>query len=268
MEQSFSKYEVKWYGWVRDLPDHRDLVYAAPADVLRALPAFVDLRRQLDVPAYDQGELGSCTGNAIAAAVQFARSKGHEGPDFVPSRLFIYYNERAIERTVDQDSGAQIRDGMKAVAKVGVCPESSRPRRDHDWPYVADHLASRPPEACYQFAAQHQVLAYRRIPQLVTQLRGCLASGFPFVFGFMVYEGFETVEVARTGVVNLPASSEKALGGHAVLAMGYDDAAQRFIVRNSWGTDWGQGGYFTMPYAYLTDVQLAADFWTVRRVEA
>ena len=91
----------------------------------------------------------------------------------------------------------------------------------------------------------------------------CLADGFPFVFGFTVYESFETLKVAQTGIVPMPKKSERTLGGHAVMAIGYDQKQKHFIVRNSWGPQWGQAGYFTMPYAYLET--LASDFWTIRQ---
>ncbi len=258
--------KVKRYGWVRDLPDHRDLMYAAPIAKVTGLPDHMDLGSGFPDP-YDQGELGSCTGNAVAGAVQFARRKENKPNDFIPSRLFIYYNERAIEGTVDQDSGAQIRDGMKVVAKLGVCPEASYPPTPADWPYAIQKFTDKPAEACFRFAADQQVTAYRRIPQVLTQMRACLASGYPFVFGFTVYESFESPEVARTGVANMPKGTEKVLGGHAVVAVGFDDATQRFIVRNSWGKGWGQQGCFTMPYAYLGDPHLSSDFWTVRQTE-
>lgn len=262
------KRNVKWYGWVRDLPDHRDLMYAAPPPKA-PLPSSCDLRSAFPTPAYDQGELGSCTGNAIAAAVQFARRKEGEAQDFVPSRLFIYYNERDVEGDVGQDGGAQIRDGMKVVSKLGVCPEASSPKpQPYDWPYDVKQFAQQPPPPCYEFGHDRLITSYRRVPQVLMQLRACLASGFPFVLGFTVYSSFESEEVAKSGEVPLPASTEQVLGGHAVLAMGYDDKSQRFLVRNSWGTDWGQNGYFTMPYAYLTDPHLASDFWTVRLVES
>ena len=109
-------------------------------------------------------------------------------------------------------------------------------------------------------------MQYQRVTQVLLQMKGCLASGFPFVYGFTVYESFESDAVAKTGVVPMPAPTEKVLGGHAVVAVGYDDSTQRFIVRNSWGPGWGMGGYFTIPYAYLTDSNLADDFWTVRLV--
>jgi len=247
------------YGWVPDLPDQRDHLYSAPVGALKKLPAKVDLRSQCPAEVYSQGELGSCTGNAIAAAIHFDRIKQKLKPDFVPSRLFIYYNERVIEGTVDSDSGAQLRDGIKTVAKQGACPELQ-------WPYDIAQFATKPTAACYRDALKYKAVLYQRLVQTLNQMKGCLASGYPFVFGFSVYESFEGPAVARSGVAPMPAASEKQLGGHAVLAVGYDDAQQRFIVRNSWGDGWGMKGYFTLPYAYLTDDNLAADFWTIRVV--
>jgi C1A family cysteine protease len=165
-----------------------------------------------------------------------------------------------MEGTVDQDSGAMIRDGIKSVAKLGVCSEDT-------WGYDIGRFTERPPSEAFIEAKAHQATVYRRVLQVLHQMQGCLASGTPFVFGFSVYQSFESEEVAKTGVVPMPARSEKLLGGHAVLAVGYDDASQRFLVRNSWGTGWGLGGYFTMPYAYVTNSSLASDFWAVYAVE-
>jgi C1A family cysteine protease len=178
----------------------------------------------------------------------------------MPSRLFIYFNERVMERTVDTDSGAMIRDGMKSVSKVGVCPETL-------WPYDIAKFRDKPSDKCYTEAEKNQAIVYRRALQNLHQLQGSLASGTPVVFGFSVYETFEGSEVARTGVMPMPKRREQLLGGHAVLAVGYDDRSERFIVRNSWGPKWGQRGYFTMPYAYMTNPQLAQDFWTLETVE-
>ena len=251
-------YKIKSYGWIPDLPDHRDHLYAAPMEVVAKLPAKADLRPQCP-PVYDQGQLGSCTANAIGAAFEFGLLKEKKA-DFMPSRLFIYYNERAMEGTVKSDSGAQIRDGIKSIAKQGVCPEK-------DWPYVIAKFTAKPPAKTYKEALKNQALSYSRLTQSLSQLKGCLASGYPFVFGITVYESFESQEVAKSGNVPMPASHDKALGGHAILAVGYDDANQRFIIRNSWGPGWGQKGYFTLPYAYVIDSDLASDFWTVRIVE-
>ena len=250
--------QVKRYGWVRDLPDHRDFMFSAPLPVQAALPAKVDLRRHFP-RVYDQGQLGSCTANAIAGALHFDEIKEKMPTPFVPSRLFIYYNERVIEGTVDSDSGAQLRDGVKAVAKLGVCPEP-------EWPYDINRFTDKPPPSAFKDAKHDLAGNYLRIPQALTQMKGCLAAGFPFVFGFTVYDSFESAAVAKSGMVPMPRTKEKVLGGHAVCAVGYDESQQVFIVRNSWGTKWGKKGYCFMPYNYLTDPQLASDFWTLRKL--
>jgi C1A family cysteine protease len=251
--------KIKGYGWLPDLPDGRDLLYGAPVEMLAKLPKRVDLRKQCP-PVYDQGELGSCTANAIGAALEFDQMKQTEDA-FTPSRLFIYYNERVMEGSVDSDSGAQIRDGIKTVAKQGAC------REDPTWPYEIAKFDDKPPKPAYTQAKQHQAIRYLRLTQAMSQLKGCLASGYPFVFGFAVYESFESAEVAKTGHAPIPTAKEKLLGGHAVMAVGYDEAKQWFIVRNSWGTRWGMAGYFTLPYPYLLQSSLSSDFWTIRRVE-
>jgi C1A family cysteine protease len=249
---------IAGYGWTPDLPDFRDRHFNIAPEVLASLPASADLRADCP-PVYDQGKLGSCTANAIGAALQFDQHKQHE-KDFTPARLFIYYCERAMEGTVDTDSGAMIRDGIKCVNHDGAPPETV-------WSYDIAKFRERPSKNAYQQALLHQALAYQRIARSLNQMKGCLAAGFPFVFGFTVYESFESDQVAKTGTADLPAAGEAALGGHAVLAVGYDDATQRFTCRNSWGNTWGDAGYFTLPYAYLTDRGLASDFWTIRSVE-
>ena len=252
--------KIKKYGWIPDLPDYRDHLYAAPQPVLAKLPKKVDLR-PLCPPVFDQGELGSCTANAIAAAHQFDQIKQKKSQIFTPSRLFIYYNEREIEGTVNEDAGAMIRDGIKSLVKQGAAPETA-------WPYVITKFAAKPPKKCFDAGLKNQALSYQRLTPILSQLKGCLAAGYPFVFGFSVYESFESEAVARTGIIPMPdGSAEKQLGGHAVLAVGYDEAKQRFIVRNSWGTGWGVKGYCTFPYAYLLEASLCDDFWTVRVVE-
>lgn len=246
------------YGWVRDLPDHRDFYYAAPCYVMAALPLRVDLR-QYCPPVYDQGKLGSCTANALAGAFAFCL-KHQKNHVFSPSRLFIYYNERALEGTVPVDGGAQLRDGIKSLNADGVCPEPH-------WPYKIERFAQAPPAKAYAEALGHQALGYQRVLQSLTQMKGCLANGFPIVLGFSVYESFETPAVAISGIGVMPGPAESRIGGHAVLVVGYDDAKGRFLLRNSWGSKWGQSGYFTLPYAYLIDPSLAADLWTLRIVE-
>ena len=256
---AIARRRIKRYGWIPDLPDRRDRMFAVSAATLGALPSSVDLRARCPA-VYDQGMLGSCTAQAIAAAHAFDQAKQGQTDVFTPSRLFIYYYERAIEGTVDQDSGAMIRDGIKSVAKQGAPHERL-------WPYVIAKFRQKPPAAAARDAAQHQALLYQRIPRTIDQFRGCLAQGYPFVFGFTVYESFEDRTVARTGDVPMPRPVESVLGGHAVLAVGYDDGRERFVIRNSWGTAWGRAGYFTMPYAYLLDPDLSDDFWTITLIE-
>lgn len=247
------------YGWLPDRPDCRDLMMArAPAARTTSLPQRVDLRSYGPV-IYDQGALGSCTANAIGAAVQFSQIKQRRKV-FRPSRLFIYYNEREMENSVGSDSGAMIRDGIKSVNAQGVCPEP-------EWPYVVERFAVKPPEAAYQSALEEQTIRYHRVAQDVDQVRAALASRTPVVFGFTAYTSFEGPEVARTGELAMPTRRERPVGGHAVLAVGYDDQLRRFIVRNSWGADWGLAGHFTMPYAYLTDPNLADDLWAISQVK-
>lgn len=248
------------YGWKPDVPDHRDLQYMAPRRRLADLPKKVDLRPACP-PIYDQGELGSCTGNAVGAVFSFVKRKANpKAAFFAPSRLFIYYNERVMEGTVNVDAGAQIRSGIKSVAKSGVCTEGL-------WPYHIPSFRKRPTAAAYKEALLNQAISYERVARTLTQMKGCLASGFPFVFGFSVYEGFESDAVAKTGKLNMPTKSEANLGGHAVVCVGYDDAQERFLIRNSWGTGWGMKGYFTMPYEYVLDGNLSDDYWTIRMVE-
>lgn len=249
-------------GWIPDLPDHRDLKYVHDK-AITAPVLHVDLRGPFMPPPYDQSDLGSCTGNAISGAVEFEQRK--QGlVDFLPSRLFIYYGERALEGTVGSDSGAMIRDGFKVLNSLGVC-------EDHFWPYDTWKLRwnLKPTAASYRFALRHKSIQYLSLDNTnLASLKSCLASGYPFVFGFSVYDSFEGDQIAKDGILNLPLPSESLLGGHAVLCVGYDDATQRFLVRNSWGPDWGMNGYFTIPYTYLTNPDLADDFWTLRLIVA
>ena len=240
------------YTWKPDIPDQRDYKYKK---VKVALPTKVDLRTQCS-PVEDQGQLGSCTANALVGALEFLELKNKVSFSDL-SRLFVYYNERLIENTVNSDSGAMIRDGIKTLASQGVCSEP-------EWPYVITKFKSKPTSKCYTDALGHKISLYQRLNTL-SDMKNCLAAGVPFVFGFTVYDSFESSTVAKTGVVNLPAKTEKVLGGHAVCAVGYDDSTNRFIVRNSWGTSWGQKGYFTIPYDYLANRNLSDDFWQIQK---
>lgn len=250
------------YGWLADLPDRRDIMYGTIREISKDLPPMVDLRPGCS-PVEDQGDLGSCTANALAGALEFLEMKDKVHFEDL-SRLFIYYNEREIEHTILSDSGAQIRDGIKTLAKKGVCSEKT-------WPYDISKFTVRPGRDAYNEAKNHKITSYSRI-STVDEMRMCLAGGFPFVFGFSVYESFESQEVAKTGIVQMPQPGEQQLGGHAVLGVGYDMTKKIFpdsigsgLSRNSWGDEWGIEGYFWMPLEYLSDRNLSDDFWTIRR---
>jgi C1A family cysteine protease len=246
---------IRKYGWKPQLPDIHDLKFSLELPVGQ-LPPSTDLRAQFPA-VYDQGDLGSCTANAIAGCIEFDFIK-ETHPDFVPSRLFIYYNERVLEHDVKQDNGAQIRDGIKTVVKQGVCDEKL-------WPYITTKFAKKPTNACYKAALKDIVTKYEAL-STVAAYKSALAQGYPFAFGFSVYESFESDAVAANGIVPMPGPNEQLLGGHAVAAAGYDDAKQWFIVRNSWSPEWGDKGYFYLPYAYFTP-SLTSDFWVIYTVK-
>lgn len=233
--------------WQRDPVDTRDHLFAAAP---MALPDVIDLSPQCSA-VEDQGQLGSCTGNAIVGALECMGSK----PTVDLSRLFVYYNERVTEGTVNEDAGAIIRDGIKSIAALGVCPEKA-------WPYNVLKFTKKPTATAYKKALPRKITSYQRL-QTLADMRHCLASGKPFVFGFSVFESFESDAVAATGLMPMPSKLDKNLGGHAVCAVGYDQTKQLVKVRNSWGTGWGDKGYFYMPFAYITNSNLADDFWSV-----
>ncbi len=260
------------HGWIPDRPDRRDRRYVPPPKVVRALPSRVDLKEHCP-PVYHQGHVNSCTAHAIAAAIQFdekkqsalekkkrmrrsqIQSRSGQAHMFMPSRLFIYYNGRAMGHSVESDDGAEIRNVLKSVKKRGVCHEAL-------WPYRKGKLRHRPWRKCYTAAAKYPGLTYFRVRRTLPQLKACLASGYPFIFGFTVYKSFKKAK--HTGRTSMPQRHDRIENYHAVLAVGYEDTQRRFIVRNSWGSKWGTRGYFTLPYDYLTDRHLSEDFWTVR----
>jgi C1A family cysteine protease len=250
--------KIARYGWKPQLPDKRDYrfvpdqKFSAPA----ALPTSTDLRPLMPA-VYDQGDLGSCTANALAGAFEYEMSRNGIAP-FIPSRLFIYYNERVIEGTVDYDAGADLRDGMSTLANLGVCPET-------DWPYDISQFTVKPSAADYSAALANKAIAYFAVPQDEFHIKAAIASGYPVVYGFSVYSSFESDQVATTGEVPMPQPGEQVIGGHAVVAVGYNPDGH-VIVRNSWGTGWGMAGYFAVPFAYLIDPDLASDFWIMKRV--
>lgn len=241
------------FGWKPQIPDQRDHVYIATMGA--PLPKTFDPRAQYPEP-YDQGNLGSCTANAIAGMLQFDRMKEKAAEQWTPSRLFIYWNERADDGDVNSDAGSTIREGIKAIHEKGYCAESI-------WPYDETQWAQHPPTLAYQMAFKKRVQKYQAVPQDEYAIKHCLAQNKPIAFGISVYDSFMSDIAAATGLIPMPQLDESLLGGHAVLMIGYDDASSQFLVRNSWGPFWGDKGYFYLPYAYVLSTGLAADFWSV-----
>jgi C1A family cysteine protease len=251
-------------GWRPDAPDARDLRYRAPMLRYAHTPPQVRLDQAAYMPpVYDQGNLGSCTANAIGGAVEYdLRKQGLE--DFTPSRLFIYYNERVVEGDVDQDAGAMIRDGVKVLNTLGAAHETT-------WPYDIAQFTTKPSDAAYSEALETRATSYARVDFDRYSWRAALADTHPIVFGFTVYESFETI--TSDGIMPMPAPDEGVLGGHAVVAVGYDylhmpnhGPRLYFRVRNSWGAGWGDGGYFWMPAVYATNTELCSDAWVINAV--
>ena len=247
------------YNVVKDTRDTRDHLAAPPPPDL-TLPPSVDLGNWLG-PVKDQGQLGACTGFAFSGLREFLfrRFTPYERQKTLPiasavfSPLFQYYQERVIEGDIDQDGGAQSRTGMQVLASTGVCLETSDP-------YDPLRFEVAPTPQAVTEALLYRIGAYHRVLDL-DALRSVLASGYVSSLAIQVYESFESSEVAATGVVPVPASGENYLGGHEVLVYGYDDAAKVLKVRNSWGSNWGQSGNFTLPYNYFTG-SLVMDMWT------
>lgn len=242
------------YGWKRDLPDHRDQkIYFNETSINN-----VDLREKCP-DIYDQGKLGSCTANAIAFAYEFDQIKQKEENPFIPSRLFIYYNERDLDGTVDSDSGSTLRSGIKTINSIGVCKET-------EWAYDITQFNVKPPTILYEEASNHRGVKYKKINQCISQLQMALKNGYPIVFGVSVYESFESLEAYNTGHISMPNIDEKMLGGHAITLVGFNDKKRQFIFRNSWGNEWGDKGYGYIPYNYVTDPNLSGDFWIIEKV--
>ena len=247
------------YHWIKDKPDPRDHIFQAVP--LKAIPPSIDLRQWCS-PIEDQGYLGSCTGNAIAGQIELIDRKNNKNLDV--SRLFIYYQERVYENTVRWDAGAYIRDGLKAVNQVGAPLETL-------WPYIESKFAVKPTTAAYTDAARRKVTGYAKCTNF-TSVKNALAAGNPVTVGFYVYESFEWAQNTNTGVMPYPNTAREAfLGGHAVCLVGYDDNFRGtgqgyFIARNSWGTSWGDNGYFYMPYQVIQNTSMSSDFWTISTV--
>ncbi len=240
------------YKLKKDKEDLRDFSYAAVRyKKITKLPKLMDLRKSCS-PIVDQGNLGSCTANAIVSGLrEYLEIQSKKVLVFL-SRLFLYYEERKIEGTITEDSGAELRDGMKVLNKLGVCPEK-------DQPYIIENFKLPPTKTAIKYAKKYKITEYNRVWD-INNLKLALAENNPIVCGIKVYQSFESDSVEKTGIVPMPKPGEQLLGGHAVLAVGYNDKKQLIILRNSWGAEWGDKGYFYIPYNIFEF--LIMDMWT------
>ena len=242
-------------GWLPDVPDFQDFQFVPKAAPTAVLPTVQDFRPLLQ-PIDDQNGYGSCVAHSTQAALRFEHMRQGLG-DTQFSRAFIYYMARTIDGSVHEDSGTSNRAGMKSVAKYGACPET-------EWLYTESHIYKRPTTLVRRDALQDKVLKYYRLSSTSLDLQRACLQEYPFVFGVSVFESFESPTASATGVIPMPKKGEQLLGGHSMLAVGYDDTNQWFIIRNSWGPDWGDSGYGYLPYSYMTNRGLASDFWVLQ----
>ena len=246
------------YGFKPDSKDPRDLVVAEHVDVPTRLPASFSLENFLG-QVKDQGDLGSCTGNAYAGIREFLAKK-YEKKTVQLSPMYIYYRERVLEGTTQEDAGAEPRDGCKVLVNFGVCDEV-------DDPYLIQNFTLPPTAAMDADAVNFRAGAYHRA-RSVDEIKTGIISGYCPSIGFDVFQSFESQETATTGHMTFPAPDEQPIGGHEVYAFGYDDTVEctdgssgALQIRNSWGPGWGQQGNFWMPYTYV-DAHVS-DIWFV-----
>lgn len=276
-------------GWLPDYPDIRDYTFRnkvllmkkeissliSPLKLEKAnktsLPPMVDLRRWCS-PVEDQGEIGSCTANAGVGMVEYYEKRAF-GKHIEASRLFLYKATRNLAE-IRGDGGAFIRSTMGALVLFGVPPEKY-------WPYTdsSPEFDKEPTAFCYSFAENYKSIKYFRhdeteLSQEATldSVKKSLAAGVPSMFGFTVYNSIE--QAAQSGKIPFPCESERVLGGHAIVAVGYDDKMKvrnadcdlttqgALLIRNSWGKGWGDSGYGWLPYEYVKR-EVAIDFWSM-----
>ena len=220
------------------------------------LPPKRSLRGLLfNPPIYNQGVLGSCSANATGFAYQYESKKQRLLFSSAPSRLFIYYNSRLIEWTTDADTGSHMRNSIKALAKYGVIPES-------EYPYDPSAFALKPSDANYRNALANTIDWYYSVAKSEHAIKQAIYQRFPVVFGMSIYGAINYV--TKDKPILSMSTSEWLLGWHALVIVGYDDTKRLYLVRNSWGDGWADGGYFYVPYAYIE--MYGFDFWVISKI--
>jgi C1A family cysteine protease len=249
-------------GFQADLPDKRDLKFSRIKNrMLKTrgvgeLPKSIDLRRIMS-PIRNQGSLGSCTGFSVGTGLVESLMIEHlRDPLVQVSPLFLYYCTRSASRSTNKDTGATLRDTIKAVAKFGICPEAS-------WPYDISVFQKKPNRDAYKEAQEFKIKRYYRVKDL-KDLKVSIACQNPVVLGMHLFESFESKETVKTGLAPFPDfDNEEYLGGHAMMACGWDDKKGCVLLRNSWGRGYGEGGYVWVPYeCFDSKLGLVVDMWT------
>ena len=240
---------------VVDQPDSRDFRITFP---VTTRPALVD-RRALVPTIYHQGTLGSCTAHAAGTIFDTIQNRDFpaHGGRFTPSRLFIYYNTRKLEGTIDRDVGSSLRNAMKTLSRDGACNETL-------WPYEVARFRECPVPRAYENGLKNRTIRYMRITHTEEQMEQCLSNGHPFAFGLRIYQYWYDPSVRSTGVIRAPLPTDRFLGGHAMVCVGYNRARRVFIVVNSWGPSWGDRGVCYIPYTYMLNTTQAYDLWIVQ----
>lgn len=237
---------MKKYRLVADQIDWRDQYYNYAKC---SLQESVDMRSMAS-GIQSQRELGSCTAQAIVSAYEILLKNEHPDKFVDLSPLFVYYNSRYVEGTINEDAGAYLRDALKAVDHYGICEESA-------WPYDINKFTFRPPPEAYQNAKKYRIKRYKRLTNL-DNILDSLSSRHPVVTGIMVYSGFERI-TGENPVLPMPSDTDTELGAHAILLVGYDLSKQQVLAQNSFGSTWGQNGYFWIPFDYIN--QELTDAW-------
>lgn len=254
---------IKRYGAIPDIPDQRDIYTVFPKLVEYYQSA--DLRKTGFLPeVYNQGDLGSSVAHAVLSAYVFSLKKNGisvGGERTHLSTQFIYYNQRIISGTVECDSGSSLRDGIKVLERLGTCTEEM-------YPYSTAFFRDRPTDEAYTYAFKNKhTIQYRRVKILLEEIMKSISIKVPVLMSFTVYESFQHIDVARTGIMPVPKLGEKIVGSHAVLIVGYDIPKKYILCRNSWGSTWGQGGYFWIPFSFVNE-RNCSDLWIISVVES
>jgi len=295
MSESVKNYKL---GWLPDLPDFRDytvehtLIFpelknqgvqspiSTMVEKLKTLeldetkiPTSADFRNWCS-PIENQGVIGSCTANAAVGLVEYFERRAF-GKHIDASRLFLYKVTRTL-LGFNGDTGAYLRSTIGALTIFGLVPEKY-------WPYNVNKFDAEPSAFCYSFADNYKTVQYYRLDPpntttevLLNRIKSYIASGVPSIFGFTVYDSIE--QATSDGKIPFPSNNEVVLGGHAVMAVGYDDnlvienkhsnskTVGALLIRNSWGEDWGEKGYGWLPYEYISK-ELAIDWWLILKNE-